>query len=120
MWGYDGETVDDIAATVEHVAEANPDLFFTTVSYPIRGTGYFDKVAGSVVLEKAWETAGDRDFRIRGRHSRAYYRQADRWLRAGVEARRLAATDPGRAAEKRAEAEEARSALLALDHEVEA
>ena len=120
MWGYDGETEEDIAATVEHVAEANPDVFFTTVSYPIKGTGYFDRVSGSVVLEKAWDAAGDRDFKVRGRHSRAYYRQADRWLRAAVEARRCEKSDAGRAAEKRAEAEEARRALRALDHEVEA
>ncbi len=44
MWGYEGEEIEDIAATVEHVKQSNPDVFFTTVSYPIKGTGYFDKV----------------------------------------------------------------------------
>ena len=44
MWGYEGEELEDIAATVEHVKASNPDVFFTTVSYPIKGTGYFDKV----------------------------------------------------------------------------
>ena len=44
MWGYEGEELEDIAATVEHVKQSNPDVFFTTVSYPIKGTGYFDKV----------------------------------------------------------------------------
>ena len=66
MWGYDGETFEDIEATVEHVKETNPDVFFTTVSYPIRNTGYFEKVKDRVVLDKAWEEAGDRDYRIRG------------------------------------------------------
>ena len=42
MWGYEGEELEDIAATVEHVKLTNPDIFFTTVSYPIKGTPYFD------------------------------------------------------------------------------
>jgi len=120
MWGYDGETVEDIEATIEHVKQAGPDVFFTTVSYPIRNTGYFGKVAGRVVLDKAWEDATDRDHRIAGRHSRAYYRQADRWLKSEVEAHRLDASDPAAAAAKRAEARTARDGLLAAAGEVEA
>src|SRR6185437_3359474 len=34
MWGYDGETIDDVEATIDHVKKANPDIFFTTVAYP--------------------------------------------------------------------------------------
>ena len=45
MWGYDGETVDDIQATIEHVKKANPDVFFTTVAYPIMNTTYYGAVA---------------------------------------------------------------------------
>ena len=120
MWGYDGETVEDIEATIDHVRQAGPDVYFTTVAYPIRNTGYFDKVAGRVVLEKAWEDATDRDHRIAGRHSRAYYRHADRWLRSAVEAHRLEREDPAAAAAKRAEASLAREALLGAAEEAEA
>ncbi|KAA0254562.1 MAG: radical SAM protein [Acidobacteria bacterium] len=120
MWGYEGETLEDVEATIEHVKAAAPDVFFTTVSYPIKGTGYFEKVKDRVVLPRAWEEAGDRDHRVAGRHSRAYYRHADRWLRADVEAHRLAGTDPAAAAAKRAEAEEARAALLLASGETEA
>src|SRR5262249_48606602 len=35
MWGYEGEELEDIEATAEHVRECKPDVFFTTVSYPI-------------------------------------------------------------------------------------
>ena len=119
MWGYDGETEDDIAATVEHVKKANPDIFFTTVAYPIKNTAYFEKVADRVVLDKPWEEAGDRDYKIRGRHSRAYYKQADRWLRSDVEAHRLRQSDPRRSAELRQEAVLARQALAAARTEVE-
>jgi anaerobic magnesium-protoporphyrin IX monomethyl ester cyclase len=100
MWGYDGETIDDIEATVEHVKKANPDIFFTTVAYPIRNTAYYRQVAGRIVLDKDWDLATDRDQRLRGQRPRAYYSQADQWLRNAVAAARLEADDPAGAAEK--------------------
>ncbi len=120
MWGYEGETLEDIAATVEHVKKANPDVFFTTVAYPIKNTGYFEDVAGQVVAPRAWDEATDRDYLVRGRHSRAYYKQADHWLRSEVAAFRIESEDPAGAAAKRAEALAARDAMLALAGEVEA
>jgi radical SAM superfamily enzyme YgiQ (UPF0313 family) len=120
MWGYDGETIEDIEATIEHVKRADPNIFFTTVAYPIKNTPYFHEVSDRVTLTKNWERASDRDFAIRGRHSRAYYKQADRWLRREVEAHRLETSDPATSAAKRAEAEQARLALLAAADEVEA
>ncbi len=61
MWGYDGETLDDIEATVEHVVAAQPDVFLTTLAYPIKNTGYYDKVADRVSLDRPWAEATDRD-----------------------------------------------------------
>jgi hypothetical protein len=98
MWGYEGEEMEDIAATVEHVKQSNPEIFFTTVSYPIKGTPYFDQVAGKVALPQAWADATDRDYSIGGRGSKDYYRLADVWLRNEVEASRVAGSDPERAA----------------------
>ncbi len=99
MWGYEGEEIEDIAATVEHVKQSNPEVFFTTVSYPIKGTPYFDAVQGKVALPGEWNGATDRDYVIRGRWGRDYYRLADVWLRSEVEASRLLDTDPQRAAD---------------------
>ena len=118
MWGYEGETLEDMEATVEHVKKTNPDVFFTTVAYPIKNTGYFDDAASRVIATKSWEDATDRDYAIRGRRSRSYYKQADRWLRGEVAAHR--AVDPAQAAAQRAEALAAREAMAALAGEVEA
>src|SRR5262249_23180241 len=74
MWGYEGETLEDVEATVEHVTRSNPDVFFTTVAYPIKDTGYYDKVADRLAALADWAAATDRDYRIKGRHSRPYYR----------------------------------------------
>jgi radical SAM superfamily enzyme YgiQ (UPF0313 family) len=81
MWGYEGEELEDIEATAEHVRACKPDVFFTTLSYPIRGTPYYDRVAQRLVNIGSWEQTTDRDLRIRGRHSRQFYRHADDLLR---------------------------------------
>jgi anaerobic magnesium-protoporphyrin IX monomethyl ester cyclase len=104
MWGYDGEEGEDILATAEHVRECAPDVFFTTVSYPIKGTPYYERVENSLVRIGPWEQTTDREIRIRGRHSREFYRKADELLRSAT-------------AESR---DAARSALFALQAEVEA
>ena len=111
MWGYDGEELEDIAATVEHVKQSNPDIFFTTVSYPIKGTGYFDKVRDRVRL--ADRVGGSVRSRLRRRGpARQGLLQARRsWLRNEVEAFRLATRDPDRAAELLATARRARDSL---------
>jgi len=120
MWGYDGETTDDIAATVDLVRRAAPDVFLTTVAYPIKNTPYFNKIADQTVLTKEWSEATDRDFAIAGRHSRAYYKHADNWLRSEMAAFRSEREDPIQAALHRAQASQARRSLLATSHEVEA
>ncbi len=99
MWGYEGEELEDIAATVEHVKLTNPDVFFTTVSYPIKGTPYFDTVSDRLELPLAWADASDRDYVIAGRRGKDYYRLADLWLRSEVDAHRARPCDPERAAQ---------------------
>jgi hypothetical protein len=73
-----------------------------------------------VVLDKAWATATDRDHRIRGRHSRAYYRHADSWLNNEVEGARIQDENPDEAARRFAEAMNARESMMAVASETEA
>lgn len=89
MWGYQGEELSDIEATIEHVKKSDPDIFFTTVAYPIKGTPYFSDVKDQVENGKPWHISSDREFKIRGRHSRRYYSFADQLLRSEVDLDRL-------------------------------
>lgn len=111
MWGYDGETVEDIEATVQLVKDCNPDIYLTTVSYPIKNTSYFRKVSDSVTLAKSWEAATDRDYHVTSRPPKSYYENADRWLKKEMAAVR--ADNPDTAALLRQEAAAARHALFA-------
>jgi anaerobic magnesium-protoporphyrin IX monomethyl ester cyclase len=119
MWGYEGEQIEDIAATVEHVKQSNPDVYLTTVAYPIKNTGYFAKASELIVLDRDWSAATDRDYKIRGRHSRRYYKFADQWLHNEVAAARLEHENPSEAAAKRLAAEQARTAMLTAASETE-
>lgn len=82
MWGYEGEEMVDIEATYEHVKACRPDVFFTTVSYPIKGTPYHEEVSSKLVQLGEWQGTTDRDVKIRGRHSRRFYQLADQLLRS--------------------------------------
>ena len=85
MWGYEGEQIEDIEATVEHVKHCRPDVFLTTVSYPIKGTGYYSDVRDKLVRIGEWSNSTDRDWQIRGRHSRRYFQFADELLRRSMD-----------------------------------
>jgi anaerobic magnesium-protoporphyrin IX monomethyl ester cyclase len=89
MWGYEGEQLDDVEATIQHVKKTDPDIFFTTVAYPIKGTPYFSEIATRVQSAKPWAVGSDREARILGRHSRRFYGFADQLLRTEVELERL-------------------------------
>lgn len=89
MWGYDGETRADIEATIDFVGRADPDVYLTTVAYPIQGTPYHDAVAGAVVGPADWAAGSDRDHIVTGRPGPRYYRHATRRLRHRVTLARL-------------------------------
>ena len=122
MWGYEGEELSDIEATVEHVKKTDPDIFFTTVAYPIKGTPYFSDVEERVENLKLWQEGSDREFRIRDRHSRQFYRFADKLLRGEVEFKRLTHkpdADDATLAALRSGIAEARAGLQATLSEIE-
>ncbi|QNI38435.1 B12-binding domain-containing radical SAM protein [Edaphobacter sp. 4G125] len=84
MWGYEGEDLEDIEATIRHVSTSKPDIFFTTVSYPIKGTPYYDRISNKLIQIAPWGQTSDRELRIKGRRSRNFYSHADMLLREEV------------------------------------
>ena len=80
MLGYEGEERQDLEATVEHLKQAGPNTFLTTVAYPIKGTPYYASVADRVISRRAWDQGSDRDYTVAGRHSPRYYQFATRWM----------------------------------------
>ena len=122
MWGYEGEQLSDIEATVEHVKTCDPDVYLTTLSYPIKGTPYYDEVADRLVADGAWRETSDREAKIRGRHSREYYQHADSLLKGEVAlSRARKGTEAnGELADLEAKIADARRGLTRTAGEVEA
>lgn len=123
MWGYEGEEMQDIEATIDHVSKAQPDIFFTTVSYPIKGTPYYQQIQSKLVQLKPWGQTSDREITIRGRHSREYYAHADKLLRAEVQRARLTGSssyDPLDLQQLTQQIAASRQGLAATTHEREA
>jgi radical SAM superfamily enzyme YgiQ (UPF0313 family) len=89
MWGYEGEELEDIEATIRHVSTSKPDIFFTTVSYPIKGTPYYKKISDRLVQLGPWSSTSDRELKIKGRHTRQFYSHVDKLLRDEVARARL-------------------------------
>jgi len=80
MLGYEGEQLSDLKATVNHLKKSNPDIFLTTVSYPIKGTKYYNEVEHKVISNFDWDFMNDRDYIVQGRYSKKYYDHVTRWM----------------------------------------
>ncbi len=80
MLGYPGEKKEDIYETVNHLKDSNPDIFLTTVAYPIKGTPFYHEVEQRILTDLPWEKRTDRDLDFSGRHSKKFYRHANRYL----------------------------------------
>jgi anaerobic magnesium-protoporphyrin IX monomethyl ester cyclase len=123
MWGYEGEELDDIEATIKHVSVSKPDIFFTTVSYPIKGTPYYKKISDRLVQLKPWGASSDREIKIKGRHSQKFYNYADKLLKDEVQLARLDGTPAAEsdiATGLRRDIQLARAGLYSTRMEVEA
>ncbi|MCU0500039.1 MAG: B12-binding domain-containing radical SAM protein [Anaerolineae bacterium] len=80
MLGYEQEGIEELEDTVEHLKISNPDVFLTTVAYPIKGTPYYAEVESRILTDQAWEDRSDRDLTVAGRYSKRFYSFATRWM----------------------------------------
>jgi anaerobic magnesium-protoporphyrin IX monomethyl ester cyclase len=80
MLGYKGETLKDLVDTVQHLKASNPDIFLTTVAYPIKGTAFYAEVEADIITNGDWQDISDRDLTIGGRYSKKFYSYATRWM----------------------------------------
>ncbi len=122
MLGYDGEEIPDLDDTVTMLKRANPDVFLTTVAYPISGTPYAETVSDRIVPLKDWAEGSDRDRTVAGRHSRRFYRHATRWMVGEVgfhRERQRRERDMGRLAKSFANARLGRLGMRLTAREVE-
>lgn len=88
MVGYPEENHEDILATYEHIRACNPDLLTITKAYPIKGTGLYTEIEGTITQPANWEKSTDRDIKIKLPYTDSYYENAIRYLVNGWKAKK--------------------------------
>jgi anaerobic magnesium-protoporphyrin IX monomethyl ester cyclase len=75
QFGYPGETREDIDRTRELVRECAPDDIGISVSYPLPGTPFYDRVRAELGAKRNWEDSADLAMMYRGPFPTAFYRE---------------------------------------------
>jgi radical SAM superfamily enzyme YgiQ (UPF0313 family) len=74
QFGYPGETREDIARTIALVHECAPDEIGMSVSYPLPGTRFYERVKDELGPRQNWTDSDDLAMLYRGPFSTAFYR----------------------------------------------
>lgn len=74
QFGYTGETMNEINDTIKMVNELMPDDIGISVSYPLPGTKFYDKVAAQMKKKHNWELSDDFEMMFDGTYSTEFYR----------------------------------------------
>jgi anaerobic magnesium-protoporphyrin IX monomethyl ester cyclase len=75
QFGYPGETLADIDKTLGMVRECKPDDIGMSVSYPLPGTKFYERVKQELGVKQHWVDSNDLDMLYHGPFSTDFYRQ---------------------------------------------
>ena len=80
QFGYTGETEADIALTLEMIKENKPDDIGVSVSYPLPGTVFYEKVKDDMKLKANWNDSDELAMLFAGTFNSEYYKTLHRYL----------------------------------------
>jgi anaerobic magnesium-protoporphyrin IX monomethyl ester cyclase len=80
QFGYVGETKEDIEKTIDMIKELVPDNLGVSVSYPLPGTQFYDKVKDDLKLKANWTDSDDLAMLFKGTYSSAFYKKLQRYV----------------------------------------
>ena len=85
QFGYPGENWDDIQQTVQLVRATRPDDVGISVSYPLPGTKFYERVREQLGPKTNWEDSGDISMMFHGTYTNEFYRALHDYLHAEVD-----------------------------------
>jgi anaerobic magnesium-protoporphyrin IX monomethyl ester cyclase len=85
QFGYQGETWEDIQKTVKLVQDTRPDDVGVSVSYPLPGTKFFDRVQAQLGDKTNWSDSEDLSMMFQGAYTDEFYRALHDTLHAQVD-----------------------------------
>jgi anaerobic magnesium-protoporphyrin IX monomethyl ester cyclase len=86
QFGYPGETWEDIQKTVEVVRATRPDDIGVSVSYPLPGTKFFERVKMQIGQKTNWSDSDDLSMMFQGAYTDEFYHALHDALHAQVDA----------------------------------
>jgi anaerobic magnesium-protoporphyrin IX monomethyl ester cyclase len=72
--GYIDEQLEDILATRDLLASAQPDEIGVSVSYPLPGTKFYDLVKAQMRAKTHWQESNDLEMMFHGTYTSDFYR----------------------------------------------
>ena len=98
QFGYPGETWSDIQKTIELVRCTRPDDIGVSVSYPLPGTRFYERVVEELGAKTNWSDSDDLAMMFRGAYTDEFYHALHDALHAEVETWSRSADVPARSA----------------------
>lgn len=74
QYGYLGETKEDIKLTIRMIRNLIPDFLGISVSYPLPGTKFYDKVKSDLAKKTNWIDSDDLDMMFKNTYQPAFYK----------------------------------------------
>ena len=74
QFGYTGETMTEINQTIKMVNDLMPDDIGISVSYPLPGTKFYDRVSSQMNKKHNWNLSDDFEMMFDGTYSTEFYR----------------------------------------------
>ncbi len=78
--GYLGETMEDIKLTLKMVDDLLPDDLGISVSYPLPGTVFYEKVKHELKTKSNWTDSDDLDLMFKNTYKKEFYKQLQRYI----------------------------------------
>ena len=85
QFGYPGETWKDIRNTIRLVRDTRPDDIGVSVSYPLPGTKFFERVQAQLGEKTNWSDSEDLAMMFQGTYTNEFYRALHDALHAQVD-----------------------------------
>ena len=80
QFGYPGETREDIAKTIDMINSLLPHEIGISVSYPLPGTSFYEKVKAQLEQKANWTDSDELALLFRNTYDPAFYKQLHRYV----------------------------------------
>lgn len=89
QFGYTGEKMEEINQTIQMVNDLMPDDIGISVSYPLPGTKFYDKVVSQMKAKHNWQLSDDFEMMFDGEYSTDFYRTLHKRIHKEYRTRQL-------------------------------